>query len=57
MKDFDCPNGLKAMGFDQSNVDSLSSAAIGFIKANAITPKDSDLEVLSNIYESSLTVY
>ncbi|KAE9551652.1 hypothetical protein FO519_005122 [Halicephalobus sp. NKZ332] len=57
MKDFNCPNGLSEMGFDKSNVEDLSNAAIGFIKANAITPKDSDLESLARIYESSLTVY
>ena len=57
MKDFNCPNGLVSMGFDRTRVDDLANAAMGFLKANKISPRDTDLDSVSKIYEQSLRVY
>ena len=57
MQDFGCPNGLEAMGFDSGNVESLANAAMGFLKANKISPKDTDFDSVAKIYEQSLKVY
>ena len=57
MKDFGCPNGLEALGFDRGAVDELSKAAMGFLKANKISPRDTDLDSVAKIYEHSLKIY
>uniref|UniRef100_A0A7E4W154 hydroxyacid-oxoacid transhydrogenase n=1 Tax=Panagrellus redivivus TaxID=6233 RepID=A0A7E4W154_PANRE len=57
LKDFGCPNGLSAMGFDRGSVDSLAGAAMGFINTSKLAPRESDLDAVSAIYEKSLKAY
>ncbi|CAD5233283.1 unnamed protein product [Bursaphelenchus xylophilus] len=57
MKDFGCPNGLKALGFDRGDVDKLADRATGSLKKGGIAPKDPDTDSLAKIYESSLECY
>uniref|UniRef100_A0A915MG70 hydroxyacid-oxoacid transhydrogenase n=1 Tax=Meloidogyne javanica TaxID=6303 RepID=A0A915MG70_MELJA len=57
MSDFGCPNGLKQMGFDRSNVDKLAEAALNSFRSNPISPREIDFDSVSDIYEKSLNVY
>ncbi|VDM83099.1 unnamed protein product [Strongylus vulgaris] len=54
MQDFKVPNGLEAMGFQFSDIDKLSTAAVNSVVNIAITPKSTDREIISKIYEKSL---
>ncbi|KAI1705858.1 iron-containing alcohol dehydrogenase domain-containing protein [Ditylenchus destructor] len=57
MQDFNCPNGLSALGFDRSGVDKLTDAALNSFRSNPIAPRDTDYDSISAIYENSLNVY
>ncbi|CAB3404992.1 unnamed protein product [Caenorhabditis bovis] len=57
MKDFGVPNGLKGMGFEFSDIDTLTEAASHSVPNIAIAPKSTDREIISKLYEKSLTVY
>lgn len=57
MRDFGCPNGLKALGFGHGDVDKLADRATGSLKKGGIAPKDPDTDALVSIYEKSLECY
>ncbi|CAK5097728.1 unnamed protein product [Meloidogyne enterolobii] len=57
MSDFGCPNGLKQMGFDRSNVNKLAEAALNSFRSNPISPREIDFDSVSDIYEKSINVY
>nr|CDJ98032.1 unnamed protein product [Haemonchus contortus] len=57
MRDFQVPNGLEAMGFQRSDIDSLTAAALNAVTNIAVTPRSTDFETIAYIYERSLNVY
>ncbi|PIC46262.1 hypothetical protein B9Z55_006011 [Caenorhabditis nigoni] len=57
MKDFGVPNGLKGMGFEYSDIDHLTEAASHSVPNIVISPKSTDRDIISKLYEKSLTVY
>ncbi|VDP34925.1 unnamed protein product [Heligmosomoides polygyrus] len=57
MRDFRVPNGLEAMGFQFSDIERLSAAALNSVENIAVTPRRADFETIAYIYEKSLTVY
>ncbi|KAK6010783.1 hypothetical protein OSTOST_24150 [Ostertagia ostertagi] len=57
MRDFQVPNGLEAMGFQYSDIEKLTAAALNAVENIAVTPRTADYETIAYIYEKSLTVY
>ena len=45
------------MGFDRRDVDELAAAAMNSISALQISPRPHTRDIISGIYESSLTMY
>ncbi|KAK6046594.1 alcohol dehydrogenase, iron-dependent [Cooperia oncophora] len=57
MRDFQVPNGLEAMGFQFSDIEKLTAAALNAVENIAVTPRTADYETIAYIYEKSLRVY
>ncbi|KAJ1374856.1 Hydroxyacid-oxoacid transhydrogenase, mitochondrial [Parelaphostrongylus tenuis] len=57
MCDFQVPNGLKSLGFQFSDIENLSTAALNSVQNIAVTPRSTDMEIIAQLYENSLTVY
>ncbi|VDL77172.1 unnamed protein product [Nippostrongylus brasiliensis] len=57
MRDFKVPNGLEAMGFEFSDIEKLSAAALNSVETIAVAPRKADFETIAYIYEKSLKVY
>jgi alcohol dehydrogenase class IV len=57
MRDFRVPNGLSELGFERSDVDRLTGAAMNSLSALQISPRDHTTDAIAQIYEDSFTVY
>lgn len=57
MSDFGVPNGLSALGFSYSDIDTLSDAAVNSLSAVSIAPRATDKVVIADIYEKSMQVF
>uniref|UniRef100_A0A915C3I7 hydroxyacid-oxoacid transhydrogenase n=1 Tax=Parascaris univalens TaxID=6257 RepID=A0A915C3I7_PARUN len=57
MSDFGVPNGLSALGFSYSDIDTLAEAALNSLSAVSIAPKATDKAIIADIYEKSMQVF
>ncbi|KHN73801.1 putative hydroxyacid-oxoacid transhydrogenase, mitochondrial [Toxocara canis] len=57
MRDFGVPNGLSALGFSHSDIDTLSDAAMNSMSAVSIAPRQTDRAAIAEIYEKSMQIF
>lgn len=57
MRDFGVANGLKAVGFDRSDIPKLCESALHSLSALQLAPKSQTMDEIAKIYEDSLEVY